>query len=173
MVCTGSQSVLKATECHSPIIHRLRSPRSNNPPVGTRAVKEPPEMSMCTPRPKQQLQPPSSAELSLDVYGEFSWHLLILARLRAGQIPLLKVNFYLLDPSADPPCPLWKEEPQIIEHWLQRCSRLDAERQNIFGSPSSPLKVLTTYSERVLALTKDDPPCAPPRRAHTSAEGKR
>ncbi len=36
-----------------------------------------------------------------------------------------------LDPSADPMCTLCKEEPQTIEHWLQRCPRLGATRQNI------------------------------------------
>ncbi len=58
------------------------------------------------------------------------------------------------EPSADPLCPLCKEEPQTMEHWLRRCPRLDATRQNIFGSPSPPLKVLTTNPERVLALAR-------------------
>ncbi len=74
-----------------------------------------------------------------------------LACLRAGHTPLLKEYANLLDPSADPLCPLCKEEPQAIEHWLRRCPRLDAIRQNIFGSPSPPVKVLTTDPERVLA----------------------
>ncbi len=78
----------------------------------------------------------------------------LLARLRAGHIPLLKAYTNLLDPSADPLCPLCKEEPQIIEHWLRRCPELDATRQNIFGSPSPHLKVPTTNPERVLALAR-------------------
>ncbi len=76
----------------------------------------------------------------------------LLARLRAGRTPLLKAYANLLDHFADPLCPLCKEEPQTIEHWLRRCPRLDATRQNIFGCPSPPLKVLTTHPERVLAL---------------------
>ncbi len=76
----------------------------------------------------------------------------LLARLRADQTPLLKVYSNLLNPSADPLCPLCKEEPQATEHWLRRCPRLDATGQNIFESPSPPLKVLTTDSERVRAL---------------------
>ncbi len=79
---------------------------------------------------------------------------MVLARLRAGHIPLLKAYANLLDPSADPLCPLYKEEPQTIEHWLRWCPRLDATRQNIYGSPSPPIKVLTTDPERVLALTR-------------------
>ncbi len=99
------------------------------------------------------------------MYGGFSWSkdcmatsnradAVLLARLRAGHTPLLKAYENLLDPSADPLCPLCKEEPQTIEHWLRRCHRLDATRQNIFGSPSPPLKVLTTDPEIVLALAR-------------------
>ncbi len=77
-----------------------------------------------------------------------------LARLRAGHTPLMKAYTNLLDPSADPLFPFCKEEPQTIEHWLRRCPRLDATRQNIFGSPSPPLEVLTTDPERVLALVR-------------------
>ncbi len=99
------------------------------------------------------------------MHGRFSWSrdcmatsnradAVLLARLRAGHSPLLKTYVYLLDPSADPLYPLCKEEPQTIEHWLRRCPRLDKTRQNIVGSPSPPLKVLTTDPERVLALTR-------------------
>ncbi len=76
------------------------------------------------------------------------------AHLRAGHTPLLKANTNLLDPFADPLCPLCIEEPQTIEQWLRRCPRLDATRQNVFESPSPPLKVLTTDPERVLALAR-------------------
>ncbi len=64
------------------------------------------------------------------------------------------ISVYLLDPLADPLDPLCKEEPQTIAHWLRRRPRLDATRQNIYGSPSPPLKVLTTDPDRVLALTR-------------------
>ncbi len=99
------------------------------------------------------------------MYGGFSWSkdcmvtsnradAVLLARPRAGHTPLLKAYANLLDPSADPQCPLCKEEPQTIEHWLRRCPRFDGTRQNIFGSPSPPLKVFTTDPERVLALAR-------------------
>ncbi len=45
---------------------------------------------------------------------------------------------HLLDPAADSTCPLCKEEPQTLEHWLQRCPTLDVLRQHTFGSPSPP-----------------------------------
>ncbi len=99
------------------------------------------------------------------MYGGLSWSkdcmattnradAILLARLRAGHTPLMKAYANLFDPSADPLCPLCKEEPQTIEHWLRGCPWLDATRQNIFGSPSSPLKVLTTDPKRVLALAR-------------------
>ncbi len=78
----------------------------------------------------------------------------LLARLLADYTPLLKAYASLLDPSADLLCPFCKEEPQTIDHWLRRCPRLDATRQNIFRNPSPPLKVLTTDHERVLALAR-------------------
>ncbi len=100
--------------------------------------------------------PPPTNPKTVEVYGGFSWSkdcmatsnradAVLLARLRAGFTPLLKAYANLLDPSADPLCPLCEEEPQTIEHWLRRCQRLDATRQNMFGSPSPTLKVLTTF----------------------------
>ncbi len=61
------------------------------------------------------------------MYCGFSWSkycivisncadVVIFARLPAGHTLLLKTNANLLDPSADPLCPLCKEEPQTIEH---------------------------------------------------------
>ncbi len=99
------------------------------------------------------------------MYGGFSWSqdymatsnradAVLLARRRAGHTPLLKAYVNLFDPSEDCLCPLCKEEPQTIEYCLQRCPRLDATRQNIFGSPFPPLKVLTTDPERVLAIAR-------------------
>ncbi len=102
---------------------------------------------------------------TVEVYSGFSWSkdctatsnradAVLLARLRSGHTQLLKAYANLLDPSADPLYSLCKEEPQTIEHWLRRCPRLDATRQNIFGSPSPPLKVLTTDPERLLNLER-------------------
>ncbi len=79
---------------------------------------------------------------------------ILFARLGAGHTPLLKAYANLLDLSADPLCPLCKENPQTIEHWLRRRPRLDATKLNIFGSPSLHVKVLTTDPERVLALAR-------------------
>ncbi len=78
----------------------------------------------------------------------------LLAHLRAGHTPLLKAYANFLDPSADPLCPEYKEEPPTIEHWLLRCPRLNARRQNIFGSLSPPLKVLNADPERVLVFAR-------------------
>ncbi len=65
-----------------------------------------------------------------------------------------KANAHLLDPAADPTCPLCKEEPQTLEHWLQKCQNLDALWQRTFSSPSPQLGVLTTDPKKVLALAR-------------------
>ncbi len=99
------------------------------------------------------------------MYGGFSWSkdcmancnradAVLIARLRAGHTPLLKAYANLLDSSADPLCPPCKEERQTIEHWQRWCPRLDAKRQNIFGSPYPHLKVLTTGPEKGLELAR-------------------
>ncbi len=64
----------------------------------------------------------------------------LLTRLRSGSTPLLKAYVNVLDPAAGPTCPLCKEEPQTLKHWLQRLSNLDA--------PTS------TDPEKVLALAR-------------------
>ncbi len=71
-----------------------------------------------------------------------------------GHTPLLKAYAHLLDPAANPTCPLCKEEPQTLEQWMQRCPNLDVLRQRTFGSPTPPLGVLTTDPEKVLALAR-------------------
>ncbi len=109
------------------------------------------------------IDPPSVNSRTAEVYGGLPWSkdcmakrtptdAVLLARLRAGHTTLVKAYATLRNPSAEPLCPLCKEDPQPGEHWPQWCPRLDATIQNIFGSPSPPLKVLTTDHERVLAL---------------------
>ncbi len=111
------------------------------------------------------IDPPPTNSRTAEVYRGFCWSkecmvtsnradAVLLARLQAGHTPLLKAHANLLDPSADPLCPICKEEPQTIEHWLRRCPRLDATRQNIFGSPFHPSKLLITDPERVLDLAR-------------------
>ncbi len=76
----------------------------------------------------------------------------LLFRLRLGHTSRFKAYAHLLYPAADPTCPMCKEKPQTLQHWLQRCPNLEVLRQRTFGSPSSRLGVLTTDPERVLAL---------------------
>ncbi len=60
--------------------------------------------------------------------------------LRSGHTPLLKAYADQIDTAGDPKCPICGEEPQTVEHWLQR----GPLRQQLFGEPSPPLSVLTT-----------------------------
>ncbi len=53
----------------------------------------------------------------------------LLAHLRAGHIHLLKAYANQLGTTADLICPSCGEEPQTVEHWLQRCRNAVALRQ--------------------------------------------
>ncbi len=97
-------------------------------------------------------KPPSNRLRTAKVYGHFFWKAdcittsnradaLHLAHLWSGHKAILKAH--LLHPAADNSRPLCKEEPQALEHWLQRCPHLDVIQQRTFGSPSSPLRVPT------------------------------
>ncbi len=99
------------------------------------------------------------------VFENFSWKAdciatsnqadaVLLAHLRSGHTPLFKGYAHLLDPAADPKCPPYKEDPQTLEHWLQRFLNLDVLRQRKFDSHSPPLGVLTTDPEKVLPLAR-------------------
>ncbi len=44
------------------------------------------------------------------------------------------------------------EEPQTVEHWLQRCPSRDVLRQRNFCRPLPPLEVPTADPEKMLAL---------------------
>ncbi len=78
----------------------------------------------------------------------------LLVHLRAGHTPLLKAYANQLDTTVDPKCPSCGEEPQTVEHWLQRCPNAVALRQQLFGEPSPSLSVLTTNPGIVLALAR-------------------
>ncbi len=78
----------------------------------------------------------------------------LLAHLRAGQTSLLKGYINQLDTTVDPKCPSYGEEPQTVEHWLQRCPYAVALRHRLFGYPFPPLSVLTTNPDSVLALAR-------------------
>ncbi len=54
-----------------------------------------------------------------------------------------KAFAHLLDPAADPTCSMYLEEPQTVEHRLQRYSNL-----NVLLQP--PLGVLTTNPKNML-----------------------
>ncbi len=78
----------------------------------------------------------------------------LIARPGTDHTELLKAYARLLDPAVGPTFPLCKEEPQTLQHWLQRCLHLDVLRQHPFGSHSPPLGVLKTDPEKMLALAR-------------------
>ncbi len=68
--------------------------------------------------------------------------------------PLLNAYANQLDLTVDPKCPSCGEEPQIIEHCMQRCPNAVVLRHQLFGEPSPPLSVLTTSLGSVLSLAR-------------------
>jgi ribonuclease HI len=66
----------------------------------------------------------------------------LLAQLRSGHCRHLAAYSRLVNPLADPICTLCREEPEDLEHWLQRCPARLQKRTAIFGDPSPPLSVL-------------------------------
>ncbi len=66
-----------------------------------------------------------------------------LKRLRSGHRTLRKAYALLLDPVADPACPLCMEDPQAVENWQQIRPNLYFLRQLTFGRPASTFEVLT------------------------------
>ncbi len=90
------------------------------------------------------------------VYESFSWKADCIATSNTADVVLLPAydHMHLLDPAADPTCPLCKEEQQTLEHWQQWFPNFDVLRQHTFGSPSLQIGVLTTDLELVLAIAK-------------------
>ncbi len=69
---------------------------------------------------------PSNRPRTFLLEGRLHRHLhILLTNQRPGRTPLLKTYAHLLDPEADPTCPLCKKEPQTLEHCLQRCPSLN------------------------------------------------
>ncbi len=88
-------------------------------------------------------EPPPAYSRTAEVYGSFFWSkackaiknradAVLLAHLRAGHTPFLIEYTNFLNSSVDPSCPLCKEEPRIIKHWLWKRRKRDAT------SPSPP-----------------------------------
>jgi ribonuclease HI len=74
----------------------------------------------------------------------------LLAQLRAGHCSKLAAYCRIVNPAADPTCPRCGEEPEDLEHWLQRCPATQQKRMRIFGCLSPPLSVLTSHPSLVI-----------------------
>ncbi len=126
LCCIDSQSLLKAIECRSPMPHRLRSLLNARPGPTTRPQGNP-RYELADTEAKTATKPTSDSPRPITyAFARF------LIRRTLTDPPAAN----LLDLSADPLCPLCKEEPHAIERWLRRYPRLDAMKQNIFEGPS-------------------------------------
>ena len=88
---------------------------------------------------------PMQHERTTEVYSAYSYSRdcqirsrtdqTLLAKLRTGKYKGLRAYKSLLDGS-DPTCPLCNQEPQDIQHRLQRCQATEKLRLNLFGKHS-------------------------------------
>ena len=78
----------------------------------------------------------------------------LLAKIRSGKFTGLRAYKHLLDPDCDPTCNLCGEEPQDLEHWLQRCPATEAQRLVLFGPDSGGLDCLTRHPVEAVALAR-------------------
>ena len=73
----------------------------------------------------------------------------LVAQLRSGHCYRLRAYRALVDPSVDPTCPLCQPSPHTLEHWLQVCEALSAQRLACFGTEVPLLSVLGSDPGRV------------------------
>ena len=78
---------------------------------------------------------------------------MLIARLRSGHHPALRVYLHRLDPDIDPVCPTCKED-HTLHHWLTTCPHGDRQRQNVFGCPGGRLEWLTACPKAVVAYAR-------------------
>ena len=107
--------------------------------------------------------PPIQHERTAEVYSAYSSSRecqirsrrdqTLLAKLRTGKYKGLRAYKSLLDGS-DPTCPLCNQEPQDLQHWLQRCQATEKLRFNLFGLDSGGLDCLTKHPVQLVALAR-------------------
>ena len=68
--------------------------------------------------------------------------MVLLAQLRTGHCRHMAAYARIVNQLASPICPHCGEEPEEVEHWLQRCPAWLVARHNIFGAQPPPLSVL-------------------------------
>ena len=78
----------------------------------------------------------------------------LLAQLRSGHCRRLAAYHKVIDDTVDPICQRCGQEPETLEHWLQRCSASVESRRLEFGVASPPLKVLFQDPVAVLAFCR-------------------
>ena len=78
----------------------------------------------------------------------------LLAQLRSGHCLRLAAYSALITRNSNGVCPLCMREQQTLEHWLQACPAMGAQRLSILGNPSPPLSVLQEAPQAVLALAR-------------------
>ena len=78
----------------------------------------------------------------------------LLAQLRSGHCLRLSAYSALITRSGTGICSLCMQEQQTLEHWLQACPAMCAQRLSFLGDPNPPLSVLLQAPRAVLALAR-------------------
>ena len=120
-----------------------------------RTVKDPPPEHV---RIKAVYQggPPDRLPLSRSEFTQLS-------QLRSGHSLLLAAYRTRLNPDLDPTCPRCGEEPESLEHIVQRCQASEALRVDCFGHPSPPALGFGRPPSSGLAVFPEARTAAPPR----------
>ena len=89
----------------------------------------------------------------------------LMAQLRSGHCAQLKAYSAVVNSTADPTCDRCGEEPEDVDHWLQRCpATAPPIRQSNFGTPSPPLSITARATSAPSTATRRRP-CDTPKRA--------
>ena len=59
-----------------------------------------------------------------------------------------------MDRTTDPTCPLCRESPQTVEHWIVECAGTIAARQDVFGTTNAGLNILTSDPKGAVELAR-------------------
>ena len=79
----------------------------------------------------------------------------LLSQLRSGHCSRLRAYASVVNPLADPTCPLCQEgSPQDLEHVFQSCPALSLRRISFFGVSAPPLSVLSRACKQVVPFLR-------------------
>ena len=108
--------------------------------------------------------PPSSHRTTREVYSEIKKEReqqietrsdqSLLARVRTGRTSLFLAVKNEIDRNEDPMCPLCRDAPHTLEHWMTQCAGTLAKRRELFGEDYNKLEALSKYPTEAVSLAR-------------------